>query len=195
MKKIISAVLAVAVLLSLCACGQTEETAQEKDIRMVSAGKLMTVEVPDGFVLNESNDALSFSGIYYFTFTSGEGKELTNDEGKEALIYDCQIYLLVAECGGLEYALSTIEEWKDLEGKNYEAEETTLTGKDGSVYECFMLTPNKEDSPFNAGAAAFIARDNLAISAEIYCCESYRGDIAKVLQQVIDSIVFIEQEN
>lgn len=195
MKRIIAAVLLGFSVLALCACGQTAEPAAETDIRSVSADNLMTASVPEGFVLSESNDALSFSGIYYYTFTSGEGRSITNGEGEDATVYDCQIYLLAARCGGLDYALSSVEQWKELESESYAAEESTLTAKDGSVYDCLLLTPLKDDSPFTAGAAVFIAREDLAVSAEIYCCDGFEGNITGILQQLADSICFTQQEN
>lgn len=195
MKKIIIYVLAAVLVFSLCACGNENGTAAVSDGRTVSAGELMTASVPDGFVINESNDALSFSGIYYFTFTSGEGISITNSEGEEATVYSCQIYLLAAQCGGLDYAVSSIAQWKALESESYETEETAFTANDGSIYDCLLLTPKKEDSPFSAGAAAFLARENLAVSAEIYCREDFDGDIVQILQQLADGFAFTQQEN
>ena len=187
--------LLVSAALLLCGCGQKTQSVSVADDGYISVENLLTAKTPEGFVLSESNEALAFSGIYYFTWTSGEGENITNAAGDDAVVYDCQIYMLAALCGGQEYVQSSIAGWKELESENYDASPLQLEGAHGSVYDCLMLNPVKDDSPFAEGAALFIEGSNVAVSVEIFRTEAYEGDISALLRSFAEGIVFTEQEN
>lgn len=185
MKKIMVFLLLAALLLA--GCGKNADPHPEWD-KLARADNLLAAETPEGFTLNESKSALSLKGVYYFTWSKGTGSKITNAEGSEAMIYDCQIYLLAAECDGLDAAKEHIAQWTSIEAESYEMAQTdTITVGSGS-YDLMTLRPKKEDSPFDVGAAAFAARENAAISVEIYSANGFEEDLSDILKEFLKGI-------
>lgn len=178
MKKTMVFLLLAALLLT--GCGKNTDPHPEWD-KLARADNLLAVETPEGFTLNESKSALSLSGVYYFTWSKGTGNKITNAEGKEAMVYDCQIYLLAAECDGPDAAKEHIAQWTSIEVESYEMTEAeTVTLSSGS-YDLMTLRPKKADSPFAAGMAAFAAGENAAVSVEIYSTNGFEEDLSEIL--------------
>lgn len=97
MKRIWIAVLLMTLALAGCSHAD-RELPSGWDEDWVRVADYVGVEALDGFTLNESNDTLSISGLYYATWTSGEGRDFVNADGEDAIIYDAQIYVLLEEC-------------------------------------------------------------------------------------------------
>ena len=172
--------------LLLAGCGSPDPH-PEWD-KLARADNLLAAETPQGFSLNESKGALSLNGVYYFTWTLGSGTTITNAEGEDAQVYDCQIYLLAAQCADLAAAEKSVSEWIGLEQKHYSAgEERTITAPSGA-FQCLTLQPQKGNSPFTAGAAAFLARKDAAISVEIFAANDFTGDLSEILAEFLNGI-------
>lgn len=184
MKKTIVLLLLAALLLTGCSI---EDPHLEWD-QLVRADNLLAAETPEGFTLNESKGALSLNGVYYFTWSKGAGSKITNAQGEDALVYDCQIYLLAAQCDGLEAAKKHIAEWSVMEEKSYEITQTGTVEVASGSYDCMMLKPQKDGSPFTAGAAAFAASDTAAVSVEIFSANGFEGDLLEILQTFLNGI-------
>lgn len=76
-------ILLLILALMLGGCSREEDPHPEW-ADLVRAENLLAVQTPEGFTLNENNDALSPNGIYYFTWTKGEGSKIVNAEGEDA---------------------------------------------------------------------------------------------------------------
>lgn len=179
MKRILILLLLAALLLTGCAADPHPEWE-----KLARADNLLAAETPEGFTLNESKGALSLNGVYYFNWSKGEGRQVTNAQGEDATVYDCQIYLLAAECDSLETAQKRIAEWSAREETNYEV----ASAEGASGFDCMLLSPKKEGSPFTAGAAAFAATDNAAISVEIFSANGFQGDLSEILRAFLNGI-------
>lgn len=185
MKKTVVFLLLAALMLTGCSFRADPHPEWDK---LARADNLLAAETPDGFTLNESKIAMSLSEVYYFTWAKGTGSRITNAEGEEALVYDCQIYLLAAECDGLDTAQKHIARWSSMEAENYEVEQIdSITVSSGS-YDCMILTPKKDNSPFSAGIAAFASGDTAAISVEIFSANGFDGDLSEILKGFLSGI-------
>lgn len=184
-KSLALALLVIALLLS--GCSKAEDPHPEWE-SLVRADNLLAVQTPEGFALAESNDALAANGIYYFAWGQGEGRTITNAEEENATVYDCQIYLLVTQCKDADSAKRSIADWKDMESEIYRVESSTEIPDGVLSFDCLTLSPTKTDSPFTSGAAAFAARDDLAISAEIFCTGDFSGDQMQILEDFLSGI-------
>lgn len=185
MKKTMVLLLLAALLLT--GCSRSMDPHPEWD-SLVRADNLLAVETPEGFTLNESKGALSLNGVYYFTWSKGAGSKITNAQGEDAVVYDCQIYLLAAQCDGLEAAKKHIAEWAAREETNYEITGIETVEVGSGSYDCMMLKPQKDGSPFTAGAAAFAASDTAAVSVEIFSANGFEGDLLEILQTFLNGI-------
>lgn len=183
MKKLVFLLLAAALLL--CGCSGKEDIHPEW-AGLVRADDLMAVKTPAGFTLCESNDVLSLNGIYYFAWSKGEGREITNEEEKTATVYGCQVYLLAAQCEDLHHAEASIADWKTVETESYTVSESEKSGS----FDRRTLVPKKEASPFSTGAAAFAATEKLALSVEVFCADGAAEDPEEVLELFLKEIRF-----
>lgn len=154
-------------------------TKKEKRLNWLHYHKLHLI------VGNESNDVLSLSGLWYFTWTSGEGREITNAAGEEATAYSAQIYLLVVERGSGADAENDIADWMAREAQSYETGESSERSIGEQRYHISPLLSTGESNPYSHGAAAFAARGNLAISVELLCSEDFESDAQTVLEQFL----------
>jgi len=152
-------------------------------------GDVVAAETPDGFALNESNDVLSIAGLYYATWTAGEGEPITNAQGSDALLYDAQIYLLVKECDSVEEANANVSDWMRRETGSYAAEHTALT-IGGREWNVLILQEALSENPYAGGAAAFIAVGTNAISVELLCRPDWDGDTEAVLTTFLSGLHF-----
>lgn len=177
------AILLLTAMLLLCGCSKTEDLHPEW-AGLVRADDLMAVNTPAGFTLSESNDVLSLNGIYYFAWSKGEGREITNEDEKTATVYDCQVYLLAAQCEDSAQAEASIADWKTVEAESYAVTELESSGS----FDRRTLVPQKETTPFRSGAAAFAATDKLALSLEVYCADGSAEDPAEVLDLFLKEI-------
>lgn len=183
MKRTMVLLLLAALLLTGCAPDPHPEWDS-----LVRADNLLAAQTPEGFTLNESKGALSLNGVYYFTWSKGDGTKVTNAQGDEATVYDCQIYLLAAQCADLETAKKHIAEWSAREETNYEMTQAETVEVGRTSYDCMLLSPKKDGSPFTAGAAAFAATDTAAVSVEIFSANGFEGDLSEILRTFLSGI-------
>lgn len=180
-------ILLLAALL-LTGCGQAADKHPDWDASWVRVGDFLAVEPAAGFDLNESNDTLSLSGIWYFTWSSGDGREITNASGEDATAYDAQIYLLLTECGSREEAESSITDWMAREAQTYDTGERVEHTISGQSFQILPMTTTGESNPYSCGAAAFAVRDKLAISVELLCSDGFAGDSQALLEQFLSGL-------
>ena len=195
MKRAISLALLAAVLLTGCAAqtGPTnEELGWDKD--WVRVGALLGVEPVDRFTLSENIDAMGVYGLYYATWTAGEGRDYTNAGGEKAKIFDAQIYVLLQKNKNADEAQSALEEWIDRERETYEAGETLTETCAGQEFDLFPLLRSGGDNPYTHGAAAFGARDDWAISVELLCQDSFEGDAQACLIRFLSGLHYIDEQ-
>lgn len=173
---------ALAALLALTGCGgQDGEAHPDWDESWVRMADYVAIETPEGFALNESNDVLSISGLYYATWTTGEGRTLVNADGEEAMVYDAQIYVLLEECRDGEAAAAAVGSWIAREQQAYEAGETETASFAGQEFTLLPLISGGEDNPYGHGTAAFAVRDQWAVSVELVCSDRFTGDSQQAL--------------
>lgn len=151
----------------------------------VRAGDHLGVEPMAGFNPGEANDALSLAGIWYFTWTSGAARTVTNDAGEDAEAYDAVIYLLVSECADAEAEEETVADWLSVEAEHYETDEARTLSAAGQDYTLLPLLQGRAENPYSHGAAAFTARGDCAVSVELLCAEGYDGDPQALIEQFI----------
>lgn len=191
MKKGILWLLLAALLLSGCGAGRVDAH-PEWDAAWIRFDNHLAAETPDGFVPGEYNDTLSISGIFYNTWTAGEGRSITNAEGEEATAFEAQLYLLLTEEKSEKEARSSVAKWIAREKQSYQAgtkEEWTVGDQD---YQVFPLEKAKTDNPYSHGAAAFAVRGSSAISVELLCSDRFVGDAEAVLKGFLESVHFGE---
>lgn len=184
--------LAAAFLLTGCAgASGGRDPGWEED--WTAMGDHLAIETPEGFVLNESNDVLSISGLYYATWTCGEGEAIVNSDGKDATVYDGQIYVLLKECG--DTAAQEIRDWMDREKQSYEAGEQETLTVGGQEFQILPLIKGKSSNPYPSGIAAFAVRGGNAVSVELVCSERFTGEPRQVLEQFLTGFHYAgEQE-
>ena len=195
MKRAISLALLAVLLLSGCAArnGPTnEELGWGRDWARV--GVLLGVEPADGFTLRENIDAMGIYGLYYATWTAGEGRDYTNADGDKAQIYDAQIYVLLQQNKNADAARAALEDWIARERETYETGETLTETCAGQEFDLIPLLRAGEDNPYTHGAAAFAARDGWAISVELLCRDSFAPDARACLTQFLSGLHYSDEQ-
>lgn len=182
----ICALLAALALLALAGCeGSGGKGDPDWDEDWVQLAGYVGIEPVDGFTLDESNDTLSVSGLYYAAWTSGEGQAFSNAEGKEATVYDAQIYVLLEECRSAEAAGKAVGEWTAREEETYEVGETETKTFGTQDFALLPLLSGSEDNPYTHGTAAFAVRDKWALSVELMCTDNFTGDSRALLEDFL----------
>lgn len=178
MKKVFAVLLLV---LLLTGCGQPQLPDHwEADWTVVCP--VLAVEPLEGFELNESNDALYLSGIYYATWTSGEPRPHTNEKGEEAEIFDAQIYVLANEFRNEAAAAAEVKKWKAREAQTYQTGNSYPLNVGGQDFEVLPLLDAGEANPYTGGMAAFAVCGAWACCVELVHAEDFDGDAAAILE-------------
>lgn len=179
-------IFALLAALMLTGCSNTEqELPPGWDENWVLIADYIGVEPLDGFTLNESNDLLSVSGLYYATWTSGDGQDFVNADGKEAIVYNAQVYVLLEECRSADAAKKAVETWITREKQSYETGDADTKSLGGQDFEILPLIAGSEGNPYTHGTAAFAARDEWAISVELVCADSFEENSQEILEQFL----------
>lgn len=184
----ILALLLAFLLLQGCANGSADTLPSGWSGDWVLLGNFLGAEPLEGFSLNEIKDALSVGGIYYATWTCGQAREHTNDEGEQAKVYDAQIYVLVQECRNEAAAATQIGAWIARESQSYSVDEKTAYIAAGQTFDLLPLLSARAENPYTQGVAAFAARGNMAICVELLCAEDYTGDPQAVLEAFLNGL-------
>ena len=157
------------------------------DKSWVTVGEIIGVDTPDGIDPRENNDALSANGMYYATWSIGEGEPYTNEEGEEAQVYGAQIYLLLGGYKSAEEAGNTLNQWKDMATLQYAVDQTRPETHNGQDFTVITYSFGSDTNPYARGASAFGVYRNYAVSVELTCRQDFEGDAAQLLAQFLDS--------
>jgi len=175
----------VALALCLTGCGQPSP-AQAADgtawsDSWVTVGGVVGVDTPEGMEPQENNTALATSGMYYATWSIGEGEPYVNEDGDEAQIYDAQTYLLLAGYNAAEKAEEYAAQWLSMANDRYTVDKTQSITCNGQTFTVLTYTFDSETNPYAKGASAFGVYRNYAISIELSCQEEFSSDPLEVL--------------
>lgn len=191
MKKVYCLLLLAALLLT--GCGQAaQDPHPEWGADWVRVGNHIGVEPVEGFVLSEQNDVLSLSGMYYAAWANGQGRAYTNDEGKEATVYDGQIYMLLMECRDEQEAARELASWMAREGTSYQTGEKTAKTFGDQSFDLIPLLSGGGTNPYTHGAAAFARRGKWAISVELVCTDGFAEEPQEILTRFLSGLHYGE---
>lgn len=192
MKKWMVPLMAAALCLNLTGCGTVlppEKAADgmDWDESWITVGGIVGVDTPDGMDHRENNDALAANGMYYATWSIGEGAPYTNEDGEEAQVYDAQVYLLLGGYRSAEEARNTLAQWKEMAELQYGIEQAAEASRNGQDFTIITYSFDSKTNPYARGASAFGVYRNYAISVELACQEDYDGDAAQLLTRFLDN--------
>ena len=192
MKKWMVLLIAAALSLGLAGCGtppppEKDAGGMDWDENWVTVGGIVGVDTPDGMDHRENNEALAANGMYYATWSIGEGRSYTNEDGDEAQVYDAQVYFLLGGYKSVEEAQNTLAQWRDMARQQYMVEQTGSETHNGQDFTIITYSFDSETNPYARGASAFGVYRNYAISVELTCQEGYDGDAAQLLSRFLDN--------
>ena len=192
MKKAAVFLLIGAFCLGLAGCSGPKPPEQAADgtawdESWVTVGSVIGVDTPAGMDPRENNDALAVNGMYYATWSIGEGEPYTNADGEEATLYDAQVFLLLGGYKSAEEAEDTLTQWMEMAGSQYEVGETAEETHNGQNFTIITYSFNSEANPYARGASAFVTYRNYALSVELTCRQDFEGDAARLLAQFLDA--------
>ena len=192
MKKI-AAFLLIGVLclgLASCAAPAAPKAAADGspwDEGWVTVGGVMGVDTPEGIDPRENNEALAANGMYYATWSIGEGELYTNEDGEDAELYDAQVYLLLSGHKSAQNAEDTLNQWIDMAQRQYAVGQTAEESHNGQEFTIITYSFDSETNPYVRGASAFGIYRNYAISVELTCRQGFDGDAAQLLARFLDN--------
>lgn len=187
MKKRLMILLFVLVLLTGCAKEAPVDEHPEWNAYPVRFGNVLAAETIDGFTLNETNDVMSIAGLWYATWTAGEGTEIKNAQGKDAAVFDAQIYLLLKEGQTEKGTEADVKDWIKRETDAYETTETTVT-VNGQEYRVLHLLSSSGENPYHRGEAAFLQFGANAVTVEVLAKEDFSGSTEEILLQFLSRL-------
>lgn len=177
----------ILLVLTLCltGCGQLPP-AQAADgspwsESWVTVGNVVGVDTPDNMEPRENVDALAASGMYYATWSIGEGKPYVNEDGDDAQVYDAQVYLLLAGFSSGEKAEEKAAQWLAMANDRYSVNGTQSVTCNGQEFTVVTYAFASETNPYAVGASAFGVYRNYAVSVELSCGEAFSGDPLETL--------------
>ena len=192
MKRTAVCLLIAALCLGLAGCAARPAPEKAADGAewsegWVTVGGVVGVDTPDGMTARENNEALAASGMYYATWSVGEGEPCANGDGEEATLYDAQAYLLLGGYKSGEEARDTMAQWREMAQAQYTVNETAEAVHNGQEFSLITYTFDGEANPYDRGTSAFGVYRNYAISVEFVCREGFGGDAGELLAQFLDS--------
>ena len=191
MKKVILLIALAAFCISLTGCGQMlPETAADGSSwseDWVTVGSILGVDTPEGLTPRENNDALAVKGVYYATWSMGEASAYVNEEGKDAELYDAQVYVLLAGYDAVEKTETAMEEWLAMASSQYAVTQTLSETCNGQPFTVLTYTYTAQTNPFARGASAFGIYRNYAISVEVSCRENFTGNELDILMEFLEN--------
>ena len=185
----------VPVLLVLCLCltGCGEHIPVQAadgaswDDDWVTVGGIVGVDTPAGLDSRENNDALSANGMYFASWSSGEAESYVNEDGEGAVLYDAQLYLLLAGSKSAGEAEQNAAEWLEMASGRYHIETTSAETYNGQEFTVITYAFSSETNPYERGASAFGVYGNYAVSAELSCRETFDGDAETILTDFLEN--------
>lgn len=191
MKKWMAWLLTGVLCLGLTSCGvalppEKAADGQDWNENWVTVGEIIGVDTPEGMDPRENNEALSVNGMYYATWSIGDGQPYTNEEGEEAALYDAQVYLLAGGYSSGNEAENTLAQWRDMAALQYRIDKTVEETHNGQEFTVITYTFDSEENPYARGASAFGVYRNFAVSVELACQDGFDGDPARLLGEFLD---------
>lgn len=153
----------------------------------ITVGGVLGVDTPAGLTPRENNSSLSASGMFYATWSIGEGEPCINEDGEEAVLYDAQVYLLLGSYRSGGDAERTLDQWKDMASQQYAVSSAVEETHNGVDFTVITYSFNSEANPYARGASAYGVFGNCAVSVELTCREDFDGDAARLLAGFLDS--------
>ncbi len=192
MRRWTASLLAGALCLGLTGCGALPPPEQAADglkwdDGWVTVGGVIGVDAPEGMEPRENNEALAADGMYYATWSIGEGEPYTNEDGDEVQLYDAQVYLLLSGHQSAQDAENDLAQWLDMAEVQYEIGSTEEEAHNGQEFTVITYRFDSEENPYARGASAFGTYRNYAVSVELTCREGFEGDAAQLLGRFLDN--------
>lgn len=183
-------VLGLCGLLYLSGCGtlppETAADGSAWDKNWVTVGNVIGVDTPEGMTPRENSDALSAKGMYYATWSIGEGTPMVNESGEDAELYDAQIYLLLAGYDDTGKAEAAAAEWLEMAHEQYTVDAEAVETCNGQKFTVMIYTYASETNPYAYGASAYGAYGNYAVSVELSCQERFEGSALEILADFLE---------
>ena len=186
-KTLIFLLISALLVLTGCARAPEEDPHPEWDEAWTRFGDVVAAETIEGFTLNETNDVMSIAGLWYATWTVGEGEEIVNSQGRDAVVYDAQIYLLLKEGSTERGAEADIADWIHREKEAYETTESSVTIGE-KEYLLLHLESSSEGNPYHHGDAAFMISGANIVVAELLAKEDFEGDTQAILLDFLNHL-------
>lgn len=165
-----SILLIILLCLVLAGCGADIDPAVPGDGPLV-VGSLIEVDAPGELTPMEYNDVLAADGMYYATWSMGEARAYTNEDGDDAEVFDSQVYLVLSEKTSAENAQGALDEVLEMAGSRYEVRSTSTETYGGQEYTVITYEYISETNPYSVGAAAFGVRGSCLINVEVSSLE------------------------
>ncbi len=156
------------------------------DTSWTQVGFTLGVEPFSDFTILENKDILAGDGLYYATFITGEPSSYTNSDGKEADLYDAELYLLTGENKTAEKAQSDLDTWLEHARTSYHLTGENTQEINGQTWQLLFYTCDPENSPYDHGVSAFGVHAATAICAELTCTESYPQELLPILTDFLN---------
>lgn len=195
MKKILAALTAAFLAMTLSACGEGQYPSKaldgvEWDKDWTILGTVLGIEDPSdmGFILDENPVVLTGDDTFYASWSCGEGREYVNAEGKDSTVYDAQMYVLLYGCADEGSAQEAFKEFTDRERNIYTITDEAEWEANCEAYAVLTYETASESNPYHHGAVAFGVFQNYVVSAELTCGEEFGTNAEALLQNFLGRI-------
>lgn len=149
-------------------------------------GSVLGLEEPgNGFVMEDSSAFRRTDELSFASWTAGESLPYTDADGNELQVYEAQLYVLAVERADPADAAGAIDQWIGQGTDTYSVRETGTETYNGQEYDLIYYDCAPGAGPYARGVTAFTAYGNYAISAELSCRDSFAGDEAAILADVL----------
>lgn len=183
--------ICLSLILFGCASKPHTDTNQQKwQDEWTNVGTNLSIEVPEQFVLIDSNETLAADGMYYTSWGTGKCVPYENSDGNSIDLYDAQLYLLTSEASSTENAKSSCNAWLSAAKENYEVQEEDTLNINGQDYTLLRYNCISEDNPYDHGISAFGICDATAVCAELTCLSDYTQDLETLLTNFLNGCHF-----
>lgn len=190
MKRIILLVTLLCFALAGCGADLTPESPGDGPLVV---GNRIRVDPIEGFTPMEYNDVLAADGMYYATWSMGEAKPYTNEDGDEAEVFDAQAYLVLSEKTSAENAQGALDEMLELANSRYQVESTSTETYEGQPYTVLTFRYLADTNPYAVGAAAFGIRGSCLVNVEVSCLED-GPDPLELLEDFLHGWTYLDEE-
>lgn len=191
MKRRIALLLGLACVFSMTGCSGSYPAkaadGMEWDQDWTILGTVLGVEIPgNGLTLSENPVVLTGDDTYYATWTVGEATTYVNKDGKDADLYDAELYLLLYGCQDSAAAEDLVSDWIERERTVYTVTDTITVTCNAQEYTFLLYQVMSDSNPYSRGVVAFGVYNDYAVSAELTCVDSFDGDERQILEEFLN---------